>query len=238
MGMTDERLHKFPSADELSRAAAQAIAGDLRRGMEQGDATIALSGGDTPRATYRHLADADLPWERIQVYWAGERYVPHDAEDSNYRMERETLLDPVPIPDYNIHPMPTDAPDPEDAAGAYEELLWDQFGAGLGFDVIVLGIGRDGHTASLFAGSPALEEKERWVVPAMALAEPRRRLTLTLPIISRARAVHFLVTGAGKHEALTRALEGGDCPAALVRPSGGTLAWWVDEAALRGSGGD
>ncbi len=232
--MEDRSVHEFTSAKQLSRAAAAAIAGDLRRGMEQRDATIALSGGETPRDTYRRLADGDLPWERIQVYWADERYVPHDSGDSNYRMARETLLDLVPIPECNVHSMPTDAPHPEDAAGAYEEALWDQFGEGLGFDVIVLGIGGDGHVASLFPGSSALGERERRVVPSEAPDEPRQRLTLTLPVINAARAVHFLVTGASKHRALRCALDGGDCPAALVQPTGGTLTWWVDAAAMHG----
>ncbi len=235
--MSEGDVRVFASPEELSAAAAAEIAAALRRAAEAGRATIALSGGGTPRGLHRRLAEShsDLPWERVHVFWGDERYVPRDAPDSNYRMARETLLEHIAIPPDNVHPMPTGASDPDEAARAYEEELRSVFGDTPAFDVILLGMGDDGHTASLFPGSPALEETARWVVPAEAPAEPRRRLTLTPPVLCAAEAIHFLVAGASKRAALACALSpdgpAPTCPASLVRPLAGTLTWWVDEAA-------
>lgn len=226
----------YRSLEELSIAAAAAIADELRAAVaELGRATIALSGGDTPKLLHRLLAQRHetLPWERIHVYWGDERYVPHDDPESNYRMARDTLLDCVPVVAAYVHPMPTDAPDPDDAAGAYQLLLEDEFGGLPRFDVMVMGLGADGHTASLFPGSPTLDEDERWVVPSEATYEPVQRLTMTLPVLCNARALHFLVAGQDKREALACALAepSRSCPASLVRPTDGAVTWWVDEAA-------
>lgn len=234
--MSEPRVEVFATLESLSAAAAEEIAHALSEAAAGGRATIALAGGSTPRIMYRHLAEhhRKLPWEHVHVFWSDERYVPHNAPESNYRMARETLLDYVPVVADNVHPMPTVAPSPEDAARTYEELLLREFGRLPCFDIIVLGVGADGHTASLFPGSPALDEGERWVVPAQAPSRPQQRLTLTVPVINASRAVHFLVSGASKYEALHCALQGGDCPAALVQPTAGTLTWWVDEAAMYG----
>ncbi|MGD9494781.1 MAG: 6-phosphogluconolactonase [Armatimonadota bacterium] len=240
MSFTELLVHG--SVQELSAAAGEGIAEGLRRALAGGAATLALAGGSTPAGAYRHIARhyAGLAWEDVAVFWGDERYVAHDSSQSNYRMARETLLDRVPIPAVRVHPMPTDAPDPDDAAGAYEELLWREFGELPRFDVLVLGLGQDGHIASLFPGADALQESLRWVLATEAPSDPRRRLTLTLPVINNARSVHFIVSGARKHGALTRALAdrapSPDCPASLVRPREGTLTWWVDEAALCGRG--
>ncbi len=139
------------------------------------------------------------PWERVHLFWGDERYVPHDDPASNYRMARESLIAHVPIPAENVHPMPTDLPQPEKAAEAYEAELRRFFGTGApGFDLQLLGLGVEGHTASLFPGSPALEEKERWVAAVVAPAKPPQRLTLTLPVLNQGRNTLFLVTGADK----------------------------------------
>ncbi len=234
--MKPVQLHQSHTLAELNQAAGESIVGDLSDGLLSGRASLALAGGRTPRGVYEYIAaqHADLSWERIHVYWGDERYVPHDRPDSNYRMARETLLDKVPIPPANVHPMPTDEPSPDEAARVYENQLRDELGDEPVFHVILLGLGADGHTASLFPGSPALAERDRWVLASEAPAEPKQRLTLTLPVINAARAVHFLVVGADKHAALRCALEGGDCPAALVRPKNGTLTWWVDQGAMHG----
>lgn len=234
--MSKPLLRVYRSLEELSIAAAAAIADDMRAAIaELGRATLALSGGDTPRMLHRLLAQRHetLPWDRVHVYWGDERYVPPDDPRSNYRMARDTLLDCVPVVSAYVHPMPTDAPDPDDAAGAYELLLADEFGGLPRFDVMVLGLGADGHTASLFPDAPALDETRRWVVPSEASYEPVQRLTMTLPVLRNARALHFLVAGQDKREALNCALgePSRSCPASLVRPTGGTVTWWVDEAA-------
>lgn len=234
--MNPVRMRVFPSLTELSSEAARAIAAELRAAAEEfGRATLALAGGETPRALYELLPPRpeSVPWERVHVYWGDERYVPHDDPQSNYRMAQETLLDRVPVPAAHVHPMPTEAPDPDDAARAYERLLAEEFGELPRFDVLILGLGADGHTASLFPDSAALDERERWVIPSLASYEPCQRLTLTLPVLTNARALHFLVAGAEKRQALSCALgePSRSCPASLVRPTDGALTWWVDEAA-------
>jgi 6-phosphogluconolactonase len=233
-------LRIFPDPDRLAAAMARAVADALSAAVgARGAASIALSGGRTPRTLYERLARAHrdaVPWARVHVYWGDERYVPPDDERSNYRMARETLLDHVPVPPAHIHRVPTESADPAATAAAYESTLRTHFGpVGPRFDLILLGLGDDGHTASLFPGSPALDERERWVVAATGSADPRVRVTLTLPAIAHAAAVHFLVTGGSKAQVLRRALVGPPdaraCPASAVRPHDGTLIWWADEAA-------
>ncbi len=236
--MSEPRMRIFATLEEASRALAAEIARALAGAVaERGRATIALAGGGTPRTCYEALAaeHSGLPWPRTHVSWGDERFARHDSPESNYRMARETLLEAVPIPPENVHPWATQMERPEQAAAAYEADLAALFGGALPrFDTMLLGLGEDGHTASLFPGSPALRIEDRWAVPSEAPAEPRRRLTLTLPVINNARAVHFLVAGAGKREAVRCARSGGHperCPAALVRPKSGTLTWWLDNAA-------
>ncbi len=230
----------FPDLDVLSRAAAAGIATALNALLARGgSASLVLSGGSTPRTLYQVLATAHreaIPWDRVRVYWGDERYVPPDDPCSNYRMAREALLDHVSIPAENVHPMPTNLADPGAAALAYEQTLRRHFqSAWPWFDLILLGLGTDGHTASLFAGSPALDEPARWVTVARAPVEPSMRLTLTLPVINHAARVDFLVTGAEKAGVLGRVLREApdttEIPAAGVRPMHGTVTWWIDEAA-------
>lgn len=234
---------------DLSRRAAEAMAGTIDEAVRtRGTCSIALSGGSTPRALYSLLASrfrGRIPWAKVQVFWGDERYVPPEDPRSNYRMARETLLDRVPCPPANLHPMPTHFPSADVAARDYERTLRTHFHkAWPEFDVLLLGIGDDGHTASLFPGSPALAERTRWVVAAQAPVEPHVRLTLTLPALTRAAAIHVLVAGATKAEALRHVLEGaGDWikyPAAGVRIGACSAIWWVDReaAALARDRGD
>ncbi len=233
----------FPDPARASRALAAELVEQIRIATEQqGRCTLVLSGGSTPRPLYERLAtryvDA-IPWALLHVFWGDERYAPPASDESNLRMAREALLSRVPIPAANVHPMPTDHDDPEDAARAYEEMLRSFFGGEIPrFDVVLLGLGADGHTASLFPGSSAVDEKDRWVAASKAPAAPRHRLTLTLPVLNRAARVHFIVVGERKAEVVRRILkEPPDAvryPASAVRPTEDALTWWLDRAAARG----
>ena len=185
--------------------------------------TVALAGGSTPRRLYERLATCAFPWSATEIFFGDERCVPPDHPGSNYRMADEALLSKVPA---NVHRMPAETC----AAEAYEEELRQVFGAGPPeFDLVLLGLGEDGHTASLFPGDPALEEKERWVI---RVERPdHARLTLTLPVLSAAKVALFLVLGAAKREALQRLRDGDDIPAARVRAKRVVIV--ADEAAAR-----
>lgn len=232
----------FPDEDRLGREVARAIVGRMNETLAPAARrSLCLAGGQTPRTLYRVLATEyrdEIPWPWLHLFWGDERYVPPDDAHSNYRLVRESLLDHVPIPRENVHPMPTDLHDPEKAAAAYEQTLRGRFPTSWPrFDLVLLGMGPDGHTASLFPGSPALAEQNRWVATARASVEPRLRLTLTLPVLNRASLVFFLVTGAEKADVLRRVLAGPSepslYPAAAVRPEDGRVVWWVDEQAAK-----
>jgi len=238
-GGSDVRV--YPDPDALSEAVAEALAELIRTTVTaRGRFYMALSGGRAPFRTFRRLVEAfrdAVPWSGVHVFWADERYVPFEDARSHYRMVREVFLDHVPIPPDQVHPMPTAEPDPEAAARAYEALLRTYFpGPWPAFDLAILGVGADGHTASLFPGSPALAERTRWVVAVREpTADPPVRLTLTLPVLNHAVWVYFIVTGPEKTAALRRALadppDPVGCPASAVRPVRGDLVWWVDRAA-------
>jgi 6-phosphogluconolactonase len=222
----------------LARKAADRI---LAWAMETSDQVrIALSGGATPRATYQELVSPRMvdrfPWERVHWFWGDERFVPPDDPESNYRMAREAMLDAAPIPPANIHPIPTVGVDPEEAAAAYESELHRVYGASHLrpdrplFDVCLLGLGDDGHTASLLPGEPALEEREKWVA-VVAHGRPETRITLTFPAIDASRHIAFLVSGESKRAILREILAGGSSkPAAELSPMG-DLVFIVDRAA-------
>jgi 6-phosphogluconolactonase len=232
-------LRVFGDAAALAVAAAHDVAEALTTAVRaNGGASIALAGGRTPRALYRCLAvdhRRDTPWKDVHVYWGDERQVSHEDERSNYRMARESLLDHVPVHPRAVHPMPTLLGDPSQAAADYERTLRTRFDSEWPrFDVVLLGIGEDGHTASLFPESPALEETARWVVPAIAPTEPHGRLTLTLPALTHAVSVFVVVAGASKAGAVRCAL--GDrpnprCPASLIRTAP-RIVWWADAQAV------
>ena len=203
---------------------------------QRGIVTITLAGGSTPKPLYEKLAEQDLPWEKIHVFWGDERYVPADHPDSNQGMARRAWLDQVPLPAANIHPMPTSATDPADAAAQHEAELQAFFkisdGAFPAFDIILLGIGDDGHTASLFPHTEALQVRDRLITVGNKDGQPR--ITFTAPLINHAHTVLFLVAGASKRPALDHifAPEDDDTlyPARLIQPQG-ELWWLLDQAA-------
>lgn len=221
------------AAEELIHAATEAV-------EKRGRFTIALSGGSTPRNLYTLLAaNAALPWDKMFFFWGDERHVPPDDPDSNYRMAQESLLSKVPIPPANIFRVPAENPDAAAVAEAYEQTLRTFFSVAADevprFDLILLGMGPDGHTASLFPGTAALQEKSRLVVANWVEKLKSYRITLTLPALNAARCVAFLVSGTDKSTVLHEVLEGdgpGDkYPSKLVRPSAGKLIWFVDRGA-------
>lgn len=225
------------SPEELARQAAEQIAAGIDLALAERDrAQIALAGGETPRAAYARLAEEHLPWERVDVLLGDERWVPADDPSSNARMLRETLLAHPPASAARFHPVPTDRPTPQASAEAYaSELAVLCPGALPRFDVLLLGLGDDGHTASLFPGTAAPGVSDRPVTIGEGKGLPR--ITLTAPVLSVARRVIFLVSGAGKRQALARLLDPAEpaerTPARLVRPAG-VVVVLADAAAADG----
>lgn len=231
--MADLRI--LPDKAALAEAAADWFVEHVAQ--NDGRIAVCLTGGSTPEGLYRTLVGRGLPWQRIHVFWGDERFVPADDPRNNARMTRAALLDHVPIPAENIHPIPTDVASPNEAARLYETLLKQFYRADdlrpeqPLFDVVLLGMGDDGHTASLFPGFPALDETTAWAVASEAGMEPRvPRVTLTFPILESCRAAAFLVSGHSKTATLKRVLAGEDLPAARLQPVG-SLTWFADEAA-------
>jgi 6-phosphogluconolactonase len=235
----------YPDATALAEAAAEVLARTAARAVgETGRFHVALAGGSTPRAVYERIAADELsgrsklPWASMEIFFGDERCVPPDHAESNFRMAREALLDRVPIPPENIHRIHGEL-EPKAAAQAYEAELKRvvplHHGGLPRLDLVLLGVGQDGHTASLFPGTPALEEKTRAVVANPAPRPGGWRVTLTLPALSGASNVLFLVLGAEKAPMLRRVLRtdtaGARFPAQRVRPTAGWLRWFLDEAA-------
>ncbi len=241
--MATIEIHASP--EELAQAAAALFAERAAAAVSaRGRFSAALSGGKTPVALYTLLAKApfvsQIPWSHVHLFWGDERCVPPDHGDSNYRMTREFLLDHVPIPPANVHRMPGEM-DPVEAAARYEGELrafFSPHGEGIPvFDFILLGLGEDGHTASLFPGTRAIRESARWVVGHHVDAQKGWRITLTPPVINAARTVVFIAAGAGKAAVLKEILEGpfrpDTLPAQIVRPSRGELRWMLDRDAAQ-----
>ena len=239
-------LKIFDDAEALARAAAGEIASNAETAIaSQGRFTIALSGGSTPRPIYRLLAEQPyrdrILWDRVHVFWGDERHVPPDHPDSNYGMVREALLDRVPVPAGNIYRVRAEKPDAERAAHEYEWTLRSAFNLDEGqvprFDLVLMGLGPDGHTASLFPGSDAVRERTRLVVAPWVSAQSSFRITMTLPVLNRAACALFVVSGEEKAEALRSVLEGDlqpdRFPAQAVRLDEGRLLYFVDRAAAR-----
>lgn len=224
------------AALHVSRLAAEAIAA-------RGRFTVALSGGSLPKILCPPLVAeplrSQIDWSAWHVFWADERCVPLTDTESNYRLALNYLFDHVEIPPAQIYPIDDSLP-PAQAAEAYQHRLQDLFQPAAGqlprFDLILLGMGEDGHTASLFPNHPLLEETERWVAPIFDSPKPPpARITLTLPVINQARQVAFLATGAGKVDILSQILKtehlAASLPAQMVQPTAGELYWFVDEVA-------
>jgi 6-phosphogluconolactonase len=210
-----------------------------------GEAVICLAGGSTPRMAYRLLAEPPLrdrfPWQRVHWVFGDERMVPHDHERSNYRMVREALFDRVAIPAGHVHPVPTELGDAATAAAAYEKTLMQLYGAAQRgrakplFAATLLGIGEDGHTASLFPGSAALKEAQRWTASVLPGGGLEPRVTLTRPALESSAELVFLATGAAKRGILKRLWQAENLPAASIHPVG-RLRWVVDHAAAGATG--
>jgi 6-phosphogluconolactonase len=223
------------AAEEVARAAERSIA-------EQGRFTWALSGGGTPRGLFQRLAGDPyrerIDWSRVHFFWGDERHVPPDDAESNYRMARETMIDALSPPAENVHRIHAEEPDAAVAARLYEAELRSFFALGDGewprFDLMLMGIGKDGHTASLFPGGEAVHERERIVVAPWVPSQNTFRITLTPPAINRAARSLFLVSGEEKSEALRAVLEGARepdrYPAQIVE---GNVLWMVDRSAAR-----
>lgn len=230
----------LPDADALAEAAAKLVAERAQTAIAaRGRFSIALSGGSTPRALHLKLAATPLrdqvDWPRVHVFFGDERCVPPDDEQSNYHMARETLLSRVAIPETNVHRMQGELP-PEEAATRYEEDLKQYFGADApAIDLILLGMGDNGHTASLFPGLRAVHEQTRWAMAEYVAEVSMWRLTLTPVVLNQPRCAVFLVAGAPKASMLKRVLEGpstpSELPAQAIRPVTGELLWLVDAAA-------
>jgi 6-phosphogluconolactonase len=232
------RVHLEPDPLEVAVAAASWLVDRERdAAAARGVFHVGLAGGSTPKLMYVVLRGTPMrdeaAWERWQVWFGDERAVPGDDESSNHHLAR-TLFDHVPIPAANIHRMPGERPDLAAAAAEYAALMERELPAGPGgaprLDALLLGLGENGHTASLFPGDPSLDVDDRWVVASRADYEPYDRLTLTFPTINAAAAVAFAVTGGSKAGAF-RGVRAGTAPAARVRPADGELHWFLDAAA-------
>jgi 6-phosphogluconolactonase len=237
-------VHAFDTLRDASLALAERIAETARASIaDRGRFSVALSGGKTPELLYGFLADeyADkMEWKSIHLFWGDERYVSQDHPDSNYRMAHQTWISKVPIPQQNVHRIHTEEMTPEKAAESYEKVLADFFkvseeASDEAFDVTLLGLGVDGHTASLFPGGAVLSEKNRWVVAVDAPPSvfPKKRITVTLPLINRSRDVIFLALGEEKKSVIHAILKEPEkakkiYPAARVKARE-RLLWYVDK---------
>ena len=230
-------MRETPAA--VAEAVAEWVAAAAQHAInDHGSFSIALAGGSTPRLLYDVLAGPEwrdrIDWSAWAVYFGDERACPADDPSSNYRLAQSTLLSKVPVDPKRVHRMPADRPDLDAAAAEYSDLLAATLPKGAGgaprLDVILLGLGENGHTASLFPGTPALDVTDRWATRGLADYEPFDRITLTYPVINAAAAVAFMVTGAAKRDAL-RATAAGTVPASGIRPADGALVWFLDAAA-------
>ena len=221
------------AASDFSKLATEALASSRRL-------TVALAGGSTPKAFFARLTEEPfrsvVDWTKLWLFWGDERCVPPDHPDSNYGMAHRALLEKLPAPPTHVYRIHGEDPPPQ-AARDYEKTLRDVFGASVDwpeFDLILLGMGSDGHTASLIPGTSAVQEEKRWVAENVVRSLQTVRVTLTLPVINRAQRVWFMAAGAKKAAAFAKA-QGDptpDCPASLVRPAKGELRWYVDRAII------
>ncbi len=232
----------YPDADTLSHEAARYVVNVANEAIvTHGRFTLSLAGGSTPKKLYALLASEpyrdQINWALVEVFWSDERCVPSDSEDSNYHLAEEALLSKVPIPASQIHRMPADAADRDAAALAYTQEMQRVLGTnGIpSFDLMQLGMGPEGHTASLFPGQASLKEQRRLVIPVDVPKPPPPRLTCTPPLLNAATHVLFLVTGQDKADAVAAILEGehnpDEYPAQIIQPPKGEVTWMLDSAA-------
>jgi 6-phosphogluconolactonase len=235
-------MHIFSKAEEIHEPLAQFIVTTAKEAIAQnGRFTVALTGGSSPKKLYELLAQEphknELFWKDTYVFWGDERFVPQDDDRYNAKMAYETLLNHVPVPRDQIYPMPySDIMPPEEVARQYENLLRNHFNtAAPQFDLILLGMGDDGHTASLFPHTPVLQENERWVSEVYHTGQQMYRITLTAPLINKAKKIAFLLFGENKAQVLLDVLEGSyqpeQLPTQLIKPLSGEVHWFIDEKA-------
>lgn len=243
------QVRVLPTAEALAHDAADLFTHlAIEAVTVRGQMGVALSGGTTPRRMGQLLAESPardrVPWNRIEVFWGDERWVPLESDESNAGSAKRAFLDRVPIAAERVHPFPVDAADPTAAAAAYADTIRNVLGEGETtprFDLVLLGMGDDGHTASLFPGTTALQERDSLAVANRVPHLTTTRLSLTVPVLAAGREIVFLVGGAAKAQVLAAVLEGPETPdrlpAQLIRPVDGRLLWLVDEdAAARLSG--
>ncbi len=236
----------FPDLHKASQALAERLVEVARDVLAaKGRFALALFGGKTPRYLYTFLArkcSSEISWERVHLFWSDERCVSQESKDSNFAMAYKALISEVPLPSPNIHRIPAEINPPEKAAGNYERMIREFFKSeeedSFLFDAMILGVGEDGHTASLFPGSSALVKKSQWVlaVNAPSSFSPQKRITLTLPLINLSRSIFFLVSGAKKRKVVREILKNPETarrlyPAAMIHPLG-SVAWYIDREIL------
>lgn len=240
-------LRVVSDRDALSRIAAEEFFQLAREAIDaRGRFCVALAGGGTPRDTYERIADRSkmapggpIDWRHVHLFWGDERHVPLEDPQSNYRMAKHALIDHVPIPPEHVHPVPTSIPDAPEAASRYEARIMEVFRLGPDdvprFDLILLGMGADGHVASIFPGTDAVVEQKRLVMGNWIEATRTWRITVTFPVLNHAAHVMVLVSGRDKAPALRRVLRGPHepplLPAELLKPTDGSLLWLVDREA-------
>jgi 6-phosphogluconolactonase len=236
----ERQVRVFPSSKELFRAASETFCALGTQAIAaRGRYTVALSGGSTPRGLHEALVAgfaSELPWENVFFFWGDERHVPPDFPESNYRMAKETLLSRLPIPGEHIFRMAGELPDANQAALLYEQILHEFFQPGgelPRFDFILLGMGPDGHTVSLFPGTKALAERQRWVAGNWVEQHTTFRITLTYPVLNNAANLMFLINGSNKAGMVRTALKdpAAKLPCQGVQPVNGELMWYLDEGA-------
>ena len=241
--MKSEVLY-FQDLEEASQALALSLWTEICDTVKKkGCFALALSGGKTPQVLYDILANSyaeTMPWKSVHLFWGDERFVPQNHPESNYKMAYHTLMSKISIPADNVHPIPTEILPPEEAALAYEKVLQNFFKTSIDvksnqtFDLILLGIGVDGHTASLFPGNPALQERARWAVPVVAPHSfaIKNRITLTFSAINNSRSAIFLVSGEEKRGVVHSIIQNSPCsrnyPAALIHPQEKRI-WYIAE---------
>ncbi|CAH9018493.1 6-phosphogluconolactonase [Candidatus Nitrosacidococcus sp. I8] len=236
-----DRIRVFPTQSDLYKGAADYWKEVANLAISQkGSFHVALSGGNTPKGLYKLLANTpyinEIDWQKVYIYFGDERYVPMDDKESNYRMARESFLDQIPIPPYQIFRIPTEDPNPQVSADSYAELLKNYLPDQSKFDLILLGVGSDGHTASLFPHTSILEVRDRLVAAVYVEKLNTWRISITYPLIEQAHQVFFLASGIGKSLVIAnilKNLEGKDYPIQLLLQAKEEVVWYLDKQAAQ-----